>query len=695
MNHAERLNGKMAMRHLYGNSRRHGRAFMVVAILAALITSLILLMPGGPLQAQDTTIEYAENGTDPVATFTADDPEGATSITWSLATNAGIDGVEAADIVDNASFTIDEDGMLKFANPPDFENPATTNATANTYKVVVLAADAATGGQTGYYKVTVKVTNDDEPGTVTLATSTTNGTPQYLVGATLTATAEDGDITADAQTFTADVTGEVTGVTWRWYSGGTEIIDPDAQDNTYTLFPRDAGKHIRAVVYYVVTGNTDQDTAEITTDYPVLAARVGANQLKFDPATLSRTISEGAADRNVGAPVTATGNHGIIRYALAGTDADQFEIDDETGQITTMEDLNYESDTTDTTNQCDTANECSVTVTATDSTGEATATPATVNIAITNVDEKPTFAEVSLAAVTVLENETALFGAAADGYSIDANTGVTYTATDPEGRNITYRLMGPDGSKFQLSSSQVLSFRTEPDFENPTDGNRDNVYEVTVRANDGTMTADKMVKVTVVNEDEGPIVTGPDTINYAENGEGAVGTFTARDPEGGSTINWYVVDPAGNTIDGVNPSTLSVDNGDFTIDQDGMLKFANPPDYENPADANTDNTYLVVVGAGDNATLSEAELGYHAVTVKVTNVNEPGKITLATDTSNGTPQYLVGATLTATAEDGDITATTQTFTADVADEVAGVTWRWLQRRVRNRQRRHKQLPTPR
>ena len=61
--------------------------------------------------------------------------------------------------------------------------------------MVVLATDAAPGGQTGYYKVMVKVTNLDEPGKVTLTTSTANGTPQYLVGATLTATAEDGDIT--------------------------------------------------------------------------------------------------------------------------------------------------------------------------------------------------------------------------------------------------------------------------------------------------------------------------------------------------------------------------------------------------------------------------------------------------------------------------------------------------------------------
>ncbi|MYA49220.1 MAG: cadherin repeat domain-containing protein [Chloroflexi bacterium] len=648
----------------------------LLALLAAVALVMWLLLPGGALQAQDQTIEYAENGKDPVATFTADDPEGATSITWSLATDTTIDDVEAADIVDNASFSIDKDGVLKFASPPDFENPADTNATANTYKVVVLAADAATGGQTGYYKLTVKVTNEDEPGKVTLTTSTTNGTPQYLVGATLTATAEDGDITNATQTFTTDVAGEVAGVTWRWYSGGTEITGADAQDNTYTLLQGDAGKHIRAVVYYVVTGNTDQDMAEITTDYPVLAARVGASQLEFDPETVSRTISEGDKGRNVGAPVTAMGNHGTIRYGLAdsgdGTSAaPKFEIDAKTGQITTAVDLSYEA-TAGEADNCVAQNACVVTVTATDSTGEAAATPATVNIAITNVGEKPTFPTEALEMLESPENRDALFDTT-DG-PVTTEAGVTYVATDPEGRNITYRLMGPDAAKFQLSATRVLSFKEdqEPDYEMPGDANRDNVYEVTVRASDGTMYADQMVKVTVTDEDEGPIVTGMDTINYAENGKGAVGTFMARDPEGRTTITWSLATDS--SIDGVETADVA-DNASFMIDEDGMLKFASPPDFENPADTNaTDNTYKVVVLAADAAT--DGQTGYHKVTVKVTNLNEPGEITWITSTSNGTPQFLVGATLTATAEDGDITNTTQTFTADVADEVAGVTWRW-------------------
>ena len=49
----------------------------MLALLAALAVGLLFLLPGGLLQAQDDgMIGYAENGTDPVATYTGIDPEG-------------------------------------------------------------------------------------------------------------------------------------------------------------------------------------------------------------------------------------------------------------------------------------------------------------------------------------------------------------------------------------------------------------------------------------------------------------------------------------------------------------------------------------------------------------------------------------------------------------------------------------------
>ena len=693
--------------------------FITMTLLAAIAVGMMLLLPGSSLHAQTPTFEFPENSEDAVATFTATDPEGATPIAWDIVEGAGDpDGVDGdltnADNADAASFEIDKDGMLKFSSPPDFENPPTTNATANTYKVVVVACDVALDnnacpdtGKAGYHAVTVKVTNMDEPGTVSLATSTVNGTPQYLVGAILTATAEDGDITNETQTFTTDREGEVNGVTWRWYTGSTEITGADADDNTYTLLQADVGRHIRAVVFYVVDGNVDQEMAELTTDYPVLAVRIGDKQLEFDPAAVSRTISEGAKDRNVGAPVTATGNHGTIRYSLdpsgdANSGSPKFEIDEKSGQISTTVKLDYEAGA-NAENNCVSQNNCTVTVIATDSTGESTTGTgtdpnlrATVTIKITDVDETPAFS-AGAEIVSVPENSTALFGAEGDGYSVENASGVTYTAADPEGRTVNYSLAGPDASKFQLSSDPpILSFVSGPDFEAKASADRDNVYEVTVRASVGSDTGERMVRVTVSNVDEGPEVSGPSTRNFAENGEGAVATFTATDPEGATPITWGIA-VAETDHDGDDGPLLVADAADaahFDIDDEtGVLTFdiggdddtgdaSVSPDFENPKGAAlsddtahaAQNTYKVVVSASDKAT--DGVMNYHAVTVMVTSVDEPGKVTLGTSTSNGTPQYLVGAILTATASDGDITNTLQDFTVDIADEVTGVTWRW-------------------
>ena len=697
----------------HGDSSSGFQLLAIAAVLAGLAVWAVLT--AWPVGAQDAPIiDYAENGEDAVATFTATDPEGVTPITWSVApTDTIFDdvaGIAAADAADAEHFMIDdEDGILKFSSPPDFENPSGENATENTYKVVVVACDvplvadacpASPGGEAGYHKVTVEVTNVNEPGKVTLVTSTDNGTPQYLVGAMLTATASDGDITNTTQTFVADVTGEVSGVTWRWYRGGTEITG--AQDNTYTLLAADINNRIRAVAYYIVAGNVDQEMAEETTDYPVLAVRIGENQFEFDPAAVSRTISEGDKGRNVGAPVTATGNHGTVRYSLdAGDDAERFKIDDKTGQITTNVVLDYEGGapaTADDAGSCARASsgspdrECTVTVMATDSTGESTSTTApnfhaTVTIMITDVDEKPDFSTAGAQTVSVPENSTALFGPDAEGYSDDAVGAVTYTAMDPEGLTVNYSLAGPDASKFQISDSPpVLSFVSGPDFEAKASADRDNVYEVTVRASVGGDTGERMVRVNVGNVDEGPDVSGPSTRNYAENGEDAVATFTATDPEGVTPITWSVA-PTDTIFDDVAgiAAADAADAEHFMIDdEDGMLKFSSPPDFENPSGENaTENTYKVVVVACDVPLVADAcpaspggEAGYHKVTVEVTNVNEPGKVTLVTSTDNGTPQYLVGAMLTATASDGDITNTTQTFVADVTGEVSGVTWRW-------------------
>ena len=64
-----------------------------------------------------------------------------------------------------------------------------------------------------------------------------------------------------------------------------------------------------------------------------------------------------------------------------------------------------------------------------------------------------------------------------------------YLGSQPEERDsiATWELAGPDAAAFDLAGTfepRWLNLKTAPDFENPTDANRDNVYEVTIVATD-------------------------------------------------------------------------------------------------------------------------------------------------------------------------------------------------------------------
>ena len=96
----------------------------------------------------------------------------------------------------------------------------------------------------------------------------------------------------------------------------------------------------------------------------------------------------------------------------------------------------------------------------------------------------------------------------------------TVSATDPESQSISYSIAGGnDGSKFSISNSGALSFKSGPDYGNPTDWGRNNVYDVVVRATDNGNTnkyVDQSVAVTVkdVPNVYTTAVTGVTTTGY-------------------------------------------------------------------------------------------------------------------------------------------------------------------------------------
>ncbi len=97
-----------------------------------------------PVVSGELEVDYAENATSAVATYSATTPNAADAVTWDLS------GPDAA------LFTIDSaTGALAFKAAPDFENPADSLGD-NTYHVAVTASD---GTHTGVRHVKINVTN--------------------------------------------------------------------------------------------------------------------------------------------------------------------------------------------------------------------------------------------------------------------------------------------------------------------------------------------------------------------------------------------------------------------------------------------------------------------------------------------------------------------------------------------------------
>ena len=314
-----------------------------------------------------------------------------------------------------------------------------------------------------------------------------------------------------------------------------------------------------------------------------------------DSDTGQRTVPENTpAGVDIGDPIAARDDEGdTLTYSLT-SGAANFDIVETTGQLQTKAALDRER-----------TSSYAVTVAVHDGKASdgttSTTTDDTIRVTITieNVDEPP--AITGSTDPTVRENNTAV---------------TTYRASDPERvtNTFTWSLTGDDAGAFDISERGALTFDPAPDFEGPTDSFPLNVYEVTIQATDesavdqNARTGELVVRVTVEDGPEPPVVMGEEHFTRGEGPATFVGNYRATDPEGADT-RWVTL--------------AGPDARHFVIDEFGELSFTTPPDFDARADANRDNTYEVTVRASDEDNL----VGSLNVTVTVTNVNEPPVVT--------------------------------------------------------------------
>ncbi len=224
-----------------------------------------------------------------------------------------------------------------------------------------------------------------------------------------------------------------------------------------------------------------------------------------------------------------------LTWSVEGTDGNAFTMDS-SGNLKFSSQPDYE-----------TKGEYSITIVATDDGDPAEKGELQVAVTVADVDDPPaitgddalTFAE-NTAAATVLE---------------------TYRASDPEGvtSTFTWSLGGTDRGDFEISDTSVLTFKNVPNYERPADSGGNNVYNIQVRASDGSLTGTKDVTVTVNDVNEPPTISGEDTLSYPENTATTrvLDRYTASDPER-RQITW---------------SVSGTDADDFLIDASGNLSF--------------------------------------------------------------------------------------------------------------------------
>ena len=184
-----------------------------------------------------------------------------------------------------------------------------------------------------------------------------------------------------------------------------------------------------------------------------------------------------------------------------------------------------------------------------------------------------------------------------------------------EGDSLAFSLSGADASKFRLreavadnNDATMLSVQVEVKGNPKFDHETTNTYMVTLTATDDygeTANLELTIMITDVNEAPtitkgGLAISGLARVDYAEDRRDAVATYMASGPESANAM-W---------------SLGGDDAGDFAINS-GELTFVRAPDYENPADANTDNTYMVTIMADDGTYMNTRD-----VTVRVTDVDE-------------------------------------------------------------------------
>ena len=518
---------------------------------------------GSPTVRGPEEIRYPENGTWPLATYSATASNPDRDIHgWIINVEPGGGGGDF--------FDIDDDGVLTFTQPPDYEDPADENGD-NTYSFTIMAYDTnpPSGQRPGRTLSSVRVTVADvneppefsvETASRTIAENTTTG---VAIGDPVTATDPD------------------TGDTPAYTLGGTDANFFDIDASTGQLRTKAALDH-ETRSSYTVTVTASDGTLTATVDVTVTVTNIdeaGTVTLSTDqpPARAEITAALTDPDEGVSGAVWQweRSSDGNTDWAGIGTGSPSYTpVDGDVGY------------------------HLRATASYTDGHGPGKTAQAASTQAVRAGANRPPEFDSATAGREVPENTEA-----------GGNIGAPVTANDPDtGDTPAYTLEGADLDSFDIDSASG-QIQTKPGVT--YDHESKSSYSVTVKADDnngGTAAIDVTITVADVNEPpEFSVETASRTIAENTTTGVAIGDpITANDPDTGDTPAY--------TLGGTDANFFDIDAST------GQLRTKAALDHE------TRSSYTVTVTASDGAFTATVD-----VTVTITNIDEAGTVTLSTD----------------------------------------------------------------
>ena len=336
---------------------------------------------------------------------------------------------------------------LKDTVSADFESDAS-------YSITITATDSADNTVSKDY--TISVTDVNEVSTLVLSnTSISENTGGGTVGSITITDPDIGDTNTLTLLGTDKDSFELSGTTLK------------LKDSVSANFESDAS-------YSITITATDSADNTVSKDYTITVTDV--NETPSAVALSASSFAENAAGATIGTLSATDPDSGeTFTYSISGTDKDSFELSGTTLKLKDTVSANFESDAS-----------YSITITASDPADNTVSKD--FSISVTDENESPSITSTSTSSVS--ENTSAV---------------ITLTGTDPESDTLAYSISGgDDASLFTINStSGALSFSTAPDYETPTDSDKNNTYNIQVTATDPDgLTNNQTVSVAVTDVNE-------------------------------------------------------------------------------------------------------------------------------------------------------------------------------------------------